>query len=151
RALVMPLTKDLVFFTLADDSFKPIPYTPNRSATPTKSHKKVPVQPRVPSQPKIFSPFSVLPLFLHKGLYPGGITYRAVAESSWLLDLEDYLYEGSKNPKAISYPRTLEPPPGRDSARFRCTFCPKAYAGMNAKSMWRRHVLDKHRILLPKR
>ncbi|KAJ7806196.1 hypothetical protein B0H14DRAFT_2382020 [Mycena olivaceomarginata] len=30
-------------------------------------------------------------------------------------------------------------------------FCPKAYAGVNAKSMWRRHVLDKHRIRLAKR
>ncbi|KAJ7917920.1 hypothetical protein B0H13DRAFT_1508314, partial [Mycena leptocephala] len=90
--------------------------------------------------------------FLHKSLYPEGITYRDIAESSnWLLDPEDYLYEGSKNSNAIPYPRILEPPPGRGSARFRCTFCSKAYAGVNAKSMWRRHVLDKHRIRLPMR
>ncbi|KAJ7879871.1 hypothetical protein B0H13DRAFT_1630555, partial [Mycena leptocephala] len=32
----------------------------------------------------------------------------------------------------------------------RCTFCAKVYTGVNAKSMWRRHVLAKHRVWLGK-
>lgn len=81
-------------------------------------------------------------------------------------------------PNAIAYPTFLEPPRGwcptrykhllederereqehmfrpsrlSDAPTLRCTFCRRKYAGVNAKSMWRRHVLEKHRIPMQNR
>jgi hypothetical protein len=38
-----------------------------------------------------------------------------------------------------------------DTPKLRCTFCRRKYAGVNAKSMWRRHVLEKHKIPMANR
>ncbi|KIJ24371.1 hypothetical protein M422DRAFT_194750, partial [Sphaerobolus stellatus SS14] len=34
---------------------------------------------------------------------------------------------------------------------LRCTFCRREYHGPNAKSMWRRHVFDKHKVAMKNR
>ncbi|KAJ7786426.1 hypothetical protein B0H16DRAFT_1446177 [Mycena metata] len=132
---------DLAFFVPAEDTFKPLPYAPNHSAAPARE------------------------------LYPEGLTYTALAENlNWFLIPEDYLSENSKNPDAVAYPAALEPPRGwcparkkdlRDKGpegwpegeqpRLRCTFCRRTYAGVNAKSMWRRHVFEKHKIAMSNR
>ncbi|GJE85755.1 hypothetical protein PsYK624_018340 [Phanerochaete sordida] len=41
--------------------------------------------------------------------------------------------------------------PEGQAPRLRCTFCRRTYAGVNAKSMWRRHVFEKHRIAMSNR
>ncbi|KAJ7487706.1 hypothetical protein B0H11DRAFT_1107244 [Mycena galericulata] len=103
--------------------------------------------------------------------YPEGISYTALAENpNWFLDPDDYIHEKSKNPDAIPYPTDLEPPrgwcparkrdlkekgpegwPEGEQPRLRCTFCRRTYAGVNAKSMWRRHVFEKHKIAMSNR
>jgi hypothetical protein len=83
---------------------------------------------------------------------------------NWFLDPADFNYEG-----APSYPTELEPPRGwgppkakrgeplmeadraKEENRLRCTFCRRTYGGVNAKSMWRRHVYDKHRVAMKNR
>lgn len=84
----------------------------------------------------------------------------------------------TNKPGAIAYPMFLEPPRGWCPQRYkliveakrdgepehmfgpsslaeaptlRCTFCRRKYAGVNAKSMWRRHILEKHRIPMQNR
>ena len=67
---------------------------------------------------------------------------------------------------AVKYPTQLEPPRGwcpskkkegkdawaeGEEPRLRCTFCRRTYAGVNAKSMWRRHVFEKHKIAMSNR
>lgn len=101
-------------------------------------------------------------------LHPEGLTYTLMAENpEWFLDAIDFKAEGDPNPNAIIYPSFLEPPRGwcptkkkdakvkrlrldgesdEDAPTLRCTFCRRKYAGVNAKSMWRRHVLEKHKI-----
>ncbi|KAK1232705.1 hypothetical protein PQX77_004181 [Marasmius sp. AFHP31] len=91
----------------------------------------------------------------------------------WFLDASDFVsYEEttSPNPNAIPYPTSLEPPrgwcparkkdlrsrgadswPEGEEPRLRCTFCRRTYAGVNAKSMWRRHVFEKHKIAMANR
>ncbi|KAJ7783897.1 hypothetical protein DFH07DRAFT_209138 [Mycena maculata] len=112
-----------------------------------------------------------LTTFPDQHLYPEGVTYTALAENlNWFLDPEDYIYENCKNPNAIPYPAALEPPrgwcparkkdlkdkgpegwPDGEQPRLRCTFCRRTYAGVNAKSMWRRHVFEKHKIAMANR
>jgi hypothetical protein len=83
---------------------------------------------------------------------------------NWFLDPVDFT-----GPDAHPYPVELEPPRGwgppkvkrghavsdidkeRDENRLRCTFCRRTYGGVNAKSMWRRHVLDKHHVAMRNR
>ncbi|KAK0478528.1 hypothetical protein IW261DRAFT_1400577 [Armillaria novae-zelandiae] len=105
--------------------------------------------------------------------FPEGLTYTLMADHpDWFLDPKDYLpLEGPcLNPNAIPYPPYLEPPRGwcpakkRDlkdkgpdgwaegeEPRLRCTFCRRHYAGVNAKSMWRRHVFEKHKVAMSNR
>ncbi|SJL05801.1 uncharacterized protein ARMOST_09137 [Armillaria ostoyae] len=105
--------------------------------------------------------------------FPEGLTYTLMADHpDWFLDPRDYLpLEGPcLNPDAIPYPPYLEPPRGwcpakkRDlkdkgpdgwaegeEPRLRCTFCRRHYAGVNAKSMWRRHVFEKHKVAMSNR
>ncbi|KAJ7492523.1 hypothetical protein FB451DRAFT_959693, partial [Mycena latifolia] len=176
---------DLNFFVPAEDSFKPLPYTPNHSAPPAREPhpERVPVRPiashalstlgldPLPTDPDVFFlryPFTSFP---DQDLYPEGVTYTALAENlNWFLDPEDYVYENCKNPNAIPYPAALEPPrgwcparkkdlkekgpdgwPDGEQPRLRCTFCRRTYAGVNAKSMWRRHVFEKHKIAMANR
>ena len=38
-----------------------------------------------------------------------------------------------------------------EEPRLRCTLCRRYYSGVNAKSMWRRHVYEKHKIAMSNR
>jgi hypothetical protein len=97
---------------------------------------------------------------------PEGLTYSLMAANpNWFLDAYDFISTNTTNPLAIAYPPHLEPPrgwcpskkkelkhrgtrgwPEGEEPRLRCTFCRRTYAGVNAKSMWRRHVFEKHKI-----
>jgi hypothetical protein len=101
---------------------------------------------------------------------------RVLHTPSWrttktgFLDPQDFVSPGNSNPNAIPYPAQLEPPrgwcpakkkdlkerggepwPEGQEPRLRCTFCRRTYAGVNAKSMWRRHVYEKHKIAMANR
>ncbi|KAJ7103423.1 hypothetical protein B0H15DRAFT_874921 [Mycena belliarum] len=125
----------------------------------------------LPTDPDVFFlryPFTSFP---DQHLYPEGVSYTTLAENlNWFLDPEDYLYENCTNPDAVPYPAALEPPrgwcparkkdlkekgpegwPEGEQPRLRCTFCRRTYAGVNAKSMWRRHVFEKHKIAMANR
>lgn len=100
--------------------------------------------------------------------YPGsekqktGLTYNILAaHPDWFLDVNDFI-----GPNAVVYPPQLEPPRGwcptkkkdakdgwkeGEEPRLRCTLCRRQYAGVNAKSMWRRHVYEKHKIAMANR
>ena len=104
-------------------------------------------------------------------LYPDGLTYTVMAiNPNWFLDPADFISMHTSNPNAIPYPPQLEPPrgwcpakkkdlkergadgwPDGEEPRLRCTFCRRTYAGVNAKSMWRRHVFEKHKIAMSNR
>jgi hypothetical protein len=127
------------------------------------------------------SPTDPLAVFIHppfnhfpnSHLHPEGISYALMAANpEWFLDPADFI---STTPKSdggdvISYPPQLEPPrgwcpakkkdlralgaegwPEGEEPRLRCTFCRRTYAGVNAKSMWRRHVYEKHKIAMANR
>ncbi|KZV75521.1 hypothetical protein PENSPDRAFT_571360 [Peniophora sp. CONT] len=103
--------------------------------------------------------------------HPGGLTYALMASNpEWFLDADDFISSVQSNPNAITYPAQLEPPrgwcpakkkdlkergmetwPEGEEPRLRCTFCRRTYAGVNAKSMWRRHVFEKHKIAMANR
>ncbi|KAL0951057.1 hypothetical protein HGRIS_007796 [Hohenbuehelia grisea] len=104
--------------------------------------------------------------------YPEGLSFALLsANPEWFLDARDYITEvANDNPDAIVYPSELEPPrgwcpakkrdlkergtdgwPEGEEPRLRCTFCRRTYAGVNAKSMWRRHVFERHKIAMANR
>lgn len=60
-------------------------------------------------------------------------------------DFEPHMYIG-RSALGTEYPRNLEPGAGHE--RIRCLLCKCGYAGPNGRSMWRRHVSQKHVILL---
>ncbi|OAX44717.1 hypothetical protein K503DRAFT_788432 [Rhizopogon vinicolor AM-OR11-026] len=124
-----------------------------------------------PSDPNVIfvhPPFIVFP---DAHLYPEGLSYTLMAANpDWFLDQNDFVNGSSNNPDAIPYPPQLEPPrgwcpakkkdlkalgpdgwPEGEEPRLRCTFCRRTYAGVNAKSMWRRHVYEKHKIAMSNR
>jgi len=116
----------------------------------------------------IHPPFTTFP-DSHK--YPDGLCYQVLADNpEWFLDPNDFIHQNNPNPQAIPYPPILEPPrgwcparkkdlkdrgsegwPEGEEPRLRCTFCRRTYAGVNAKSMWRRHVFEKHKIAMANR
>ena len=91
-----------------------------------------------------------------------GLTYNLMAANpNWFLDVLDFV-----GPNAHAYPTQLEPPRGwlpakkkdtkdgwkeGEEPRLRCTLCRRQYSGVNAKSMWRRHVYEKHKIAMANR
>ncbi|KAJ7735118.1 hypothetical protein DFH07DRAFT_721327, partial [Mycena maculata] len=80
-----------------------------------------------------------------------GMNYSVMHQHpTWFLDIKDYITLDTNPDGAIRYPRDLEPPRPRrqKDLLLRCTFCPRTYAGVNAKSMWTRHVREKHRVVL---
>ncbi|KAJ7911111.1 hypothetical protein B0H13DRAFT_2232779 [Mycena leptocephala] len=82
-----------------------------------------------------------------------GMNYGVMHQHpTWFLDIKDYITLDTNPEGAIRYPRDLEPPRPRrqKDLLLRCTFCPRTYAGVNAKSMWTRHVREKHRVVLSK-
>ncbi|KAG9095061.1 hypothetical protein FRC06_010156 [Ceratobasidium sp. 370] len=60
-------------------------------------------------------------------------------------DFEPHMFIG-RSALGTEYPRNLEPGAGHE--RIRCLLCKCGYAGPNGRSMWRRHVSQKHVILL---
>ncbi|EEB88584.1 hypothetical protein MPER_13511, partial [Moniliophthora perniciosa FA553] len=97
--------------------------------------------------------------------HPEGLTFNLLAENpEWFLDPNDFIsYEEPTpaNPSAIPYPPSLEPPRGWCPARKKDLKSRgtdgwpegeeprlRTYAGVNAKSMWRRHVFEKHKIAM---
>lgn len=174
----MPL--NLAFFSSAAASFQPAPYTPTPQPSssrtvprPTsRSHDSLAVgmdpQTTDPDVLFIHPPFNTFPNSI---VYPEGLTYSLMAENpEWFLDANDFITQSNLNPHAISYPPHLEPPrgwcpakkkdlkdrgvegwPEGEEPRLRCTFCRRTYAGVNAKSMWRRHVFEKHKIAMSNR
>ncbi|KAI0304940.1 hypothetical protein BC826DRAFT_24759 [Russula brevipes] len=179
RRLDSPTAFD--FFTPAAISFHPRPYQPNFSAAPAPkpppparnnslTHPLPPMDP-TPGEPNtifIHPPFFDFP---DSHLYPDGLTYTVMAiNPDWFLDPADFISLHTSNPNAIPYPPQLEPPrgwcpakkkdlkergaegwPDGEEPRLRCTFCRRTYAGVNAKSMWRRHVFEKHKIAMSNR
>ncbi|KAF8974021.1 hypothetical protein BDZ97DRAFT_1935883 [Flammula alnicola] len=125
-------------------------------------------QPTDPNVLFIHPPFNTFP---NSHLHPDGLTYSLMAENpEWFLDAHDFLSQPNVNAKAVPYPPHLEPPrgwcpakkkdlkdrgsegwPEGEEPRLRCTFCRRTYAGVNAKSMWRRHVFEKHKIAMSNR
>ncbi|KAF7306128.1 hypothetical protein HMN09_00768100 [Mycena chlorophos] len=167
-----PLTITTPFppqFYRSDTTFNPAPYTPlrNPGIYPTLSHPTI-VPPPVPSTSStifekpptsggppfdgmlIHPPFTVLP---DSVVLTEPMNYMVLHNHSvWFLDVRDYVTLDGAPPGAIRYPRELEPPRPRrqKDLLLRCTFCPRTYAGVNAKSMWTRHVREKHRVVLSK-
>jgi hypothetical protein len=173
------MTTNQDFFTSAASSFQPMPYhssacpsAPLHSTRNQRSHDIPPAgmdpQPTDPSVIFIHPPFKTFP---NSYLYSDGLTYALMADNpEWFLDANDFTSEHNSNPRAISYPPHLEPPrgwcpakkrdlkergsegwPEGEEPRLRCTFCRRTYAGVNAKSMWRRHVFEKHKIAMSNR
>lgn len=179
RRLSSPTPLD--FFTPSATSFHPRPYQPNLSTVPppkpppparnnSLTHPLPPMDP-TPGEPNtvfIHPPFFDFP---DSHLYPDGLTYSVMATNpDWFLDPTDFISTHTSNPNAIPYPPQLEPPrgwcpakkkdlkergaegwPDGEEPRLRCTFCRRTYAGVNAKSMWRRHVFEKHKIAMSNR
>lgn len=154
---------DPAFFSSAS-SFNPKSYVPNLA-------QPILVMDPSPSDPNavfIHPPFVDFP---NSHLYPEGLSYSLMAANpEWFLDQNDFISSISRNPNAIPYPPQLEPPrgwcpakkkdlkalgpdgwPDGEEPRLRCTFCRRTYAGVNAKSMWRRHVYEKHKIAMSNR
>ena len=125
-------------------------------------------QPTDPNVVFIHPPFATLP---DGEAHSEGLTYAHMADHpDWFLDAADFISAQNTNPNAIPYPSFLEPPrgwcpqkkkdlrergtdswPEGEEPRLRCTFCRRTYAGVNAKSMWRRHVFEKHKIAMANR
>lgn len=134
-------------------------------AIPAAGMDPLPTEPNVVF---IHPPFTDFP---KAHLYPDGLSYQLMSENpEWFLCAMDFISAQSTNPHAISYPPHLEPPrgwcpakkkdlkdrgsegwPEGEEPRLRCTFCRRTYAGVNAKSMWRRHVFEKHKIAMSNR
>ncbi|KAK7463686.1 hypothetical protein VKT23_005626 [Stygiomarasmius scandens] len=120
----------------------------------------------------IHPPFTTFP---NSEKYPEGLCYNLMADNpEWFLDPNDFITIDHPVPcpdtRLVSYPSNLEPPrgwcparkkdlkergsegwPEGEEPRLRCTFCRRTYAGVNAKSMWRRHVFEKHKIAMSNR
>lgn len=112
----------------------------------------------------IHPPFTDFP---NAHMYKDGLTYTLMASNpEWFLDPADYVTTTGGTSNTIRYPTQLEPPrgwcpskkrelkdgwPEGEEPRLRCTFCRRTYAGVNAKSMWRRHVYEKHKIAMANR
>jgi len=121
-----------------------------------------------PNSVFIHPPFTSFP---DSHLTPERLSYGLMAANpNWFLDPHDFISTDSTNSHAIPYPPQLEPPrgwcpakkkdlrnrgtdgwPEGEEPRLRCTFCRRTYAGVNAKSMWRRHVFEKHKIAMSNR
>lgn len=142
---------------------------------PARTHaslaQHIPLMDPSPSDPNvvfIHPPFIAFP---NAHLYPEGLSYSLMATNpEWFLDSNDFISSVSTHSDAIPYPPQLEPPrgwcpakkkdlkalgpdgwPEGEEPRLRCTFCRRTYAGVNAKSMWRRHVYEKHKIAMSNR
>ena len=168
-----------ILVTSTMSSFNPKPYYPSstnssRSFVHTRAHARnpgavahLPTLDPMPDDPDavfIHPPFTDFP-DAHR--YKEGLTYNVLAANpDWFLDSSDYQQLNGVNSEGTKYPPQLEPPRGwcpakkreakdgwaeGEEPRLRCTFCRRTYAGVNAKSMWRRHVFEKHKIAMSNR
>ncbi|KAJ6473221.1 hypothetical protein C8R45DRAFT_409282 [Mycena sanguinolenta] len=147
-------------FHRADTTFNPSPYQPPLR-NPLYRPPTLAVVPAVFDTPQATAP-PFDGLFIHPpfGNLPGGVVLPAEGMNysvmhqhpTWFLDIKDFITLDASPETAIRYPRDLEPPRPRrqKDLLLRCTFCPRTYAGVNAKSMWTRHVREKHRVVLSK-
>ncbi|KAI0321136.1 hypothetical protein OF83DRAFT_1162007 [Amylostereum chailletii] len=148
----------------------PIPKPPPRNQM--LSHQVLPMDPSPADPTAVFisPPFTDFP---DSHLHPEGLTYAIMAaHPDYFLKVADFIPASgvSSNPHAIPYSPQLEPPrgwcpskkkdlkergsdgwPEGEEPRLRCTFCRRTYAGVNAKSMWRRHILEKHDLAMSNR
>jgi len=140
-----------------------------------RSHDSLAVPPLgmdpMPTDPNVVflhPPFTTFP---GSSKYPDGLTYALMADNpEWFLDANDFISQPGADATGVPYPPHLEPPrgwcpakkkdlkdrgveswPEGEEPRLRCTFCRRTYAGVNAKSMWRRHVFEKHKIAMSNR
>jgi hypothetical protein len=150
------------------------------AAVTTPLHFTIPTTNSARAQPQNMDPTTDDPtaVFIHPPFdsfvtaeSPEGLNYNMMAEhADWFLDSRDFKAANNDNPNAVAYPAQLEPPrgwcpnkkkelkqlgtegwPEGEEPRLRCTFCRRTYAGVNAKSMWRRHVYEKHKIAMANR
>ncbi|THH09345.1 hypothetical protein EW146_g8709 [Bondarzewia mesenterica] len=148
----------------------PHPKPPPPARNNSLIHPQPPMDPSPTELNTIFirPPFTDFP---EAHLHHQGLTYSLLAANpDWFLDPDDFISTNSTNPNAVTYPSQLEPPrgwcpakkkdlrergadswPEGEEPRLRCTFCRRTYAGVNAKSMWRRHVFEKHKIAMSNR
>jgi len=164
----------LAFFSSASASFRPTPYSLPAGPSVGSSRSSFPARSSARNHDPLVIPQSIHPpfdTFPNAHMFPDGLTYNLLAENpEWFLDPSDFASQGNTNPNAIAYPLHLEPPrgwcpakkkdlkerggdgwPEGEEPRLRCTFCRRTYAGVNAKSMWRRHVFEKHKIAMSNR
>jgi len=155
---------------LSDSRIKPFQYSRNQSRYHDALVVPAGMDPH-PSDPNVIfihPPFTTFPNSDH---HPDGLTFQVLTDNSeWFLDPKDFIHDNNANSHAIAYPPILEPPRGwcpakkkdlkgkgaegwikGEEPRLRCTFCRRQYAGVNAKSMWRRHVFEKHKIAMANR
>ncbi|KAF5377606.1 hypothetical protein D9615_005315 [Tricholomella constricta] len=149
-----------------------MPSTLRSLSRPLELHAMTPAgMDPLPTDPNVLfihPPFTAFP---NHALYPDGLSYQLMADNpEWFLDADDFISQHNTNANAIPYPPHLEPPrgwcpakkkdlrdrgaegwPEGEEPRLRCTFCRRTYAGVNAKSMWRRHVFEKHKIAMSNR
>ncbi|KAF9015247.1 hypothetical protein BDQ17DRAFT_1268932 [Cyathus striatus] len=142
---------------------------------PTRAHDALAIPPAgmdpLPSDPNVIFIHPPFKTFPNSHLHPDGLTYPLMADNpEWFLDPHDFVSQNNPNAHAVPYPPYLEPPrgwcpakkkdlkergmdgwPEGEEPRLRCTFCRRTYAGVNAKSMWRRHVFEKHKIAMSNR
>ncbi len=155
---------------LSDSRIKPFQFTRSqgRSHDPLAVPAGMDPHPSDPNVIFIHPPFTTFP---GSDKHHDGLSFQVMADNpEWFLDSKDFSYENNPNPHAIPYPPVLEPPRGWcptkkkdlkergtegwtkvEEPRLRCTFCRRHYAGVNAKSMWRRHVFEKHKIAMANR
>lgn len=146
---------------------------PSQASSTSTSSRQNSVQRTRPTQAADPTPSDPSAVFIHPPFtdfpeaykYKDGLTYNLMAANTeWFLDAADFIAPGNDNPDAIGYPSQLEPPRGwcpqkkakegwsqGEEPKLRCTFCRRFYSGANAKSMWRRHVLEKHKIAMANR
>ncbi|KAK7053789.1 hypothetical protein R3P38DRAFT_2852159 [Favolaschia claudopus] len=150
-------------FYRSDSTFNPSPYNPPQKAN--SLYRTTSLAPGAGAAP-FDAPQATTPPFdgsfvrppfnnLPDGvlLPPEGMNYSVMHQHpTWFLDIKDFITLDSPPNSAVRYPRDLEPPRPRrqKDLLLRCTFCPRTYAGVNAKSMWTRHVREKHRVILSK-
>ncbi|KAJ7667074.1 hypothetical protein B0H17DRAFT_257950 [Mycena rosella] len=150
-------------FYRADTTFNPSPYQPPQRSLPL--YRPTSLNPVGPPPAVFDAPQSTAPPFDGMFIHPPfnnlpdsvvlteGMNYSVMHQHpTWFLDIKDYITLDVNVDGAIRYPRDLEPPRPRrqKDLLLRCTFCPRTYAGVNAKSMWTRHVREKHRVVLSK-
>ncbi|KAJ7197010.1 hypothetical protein GGX14DRAFT_194407 [Mycena pura] len=154
-------------FDRADTTFNPSPYNPpyNSSRRALPLPRPSSVNPTPSASFGTYTHRATVPpyhgMFVHPPYtnLPDGVvltepmSYTVMHEHpTWFLDIKDFITLDSTPEGGCRYPRDLEPPRPRrqKDLLLRCTFCPRTYAGVNAKSMWTRHVREKHRVVLSK-